>query len=65
MRLTETRCVRSATNTDGCQPTDVEYRPGGSWEIYGNIIVNAAFVRMPGFTDDGDNNRIYNRLCPR
>lgn len=57
------RCLWSATNTDGCQDTDVEYRPGGRWKIYGNIIVNATIgVNLPDFTDDGDGNLIYNNV---
>lgn len=57
------RCEWSATNTDGCQVTDVEYRPGGGWQIYGNIVVNAETgVRLPGFAEDGNNNRVQNNV---
>ena len=57
------RCIWSASNTDGCQDTDVEYRPGGSWKIYGNIVVNATTgVNLPGYINDGDGNLIYNNV---
>ncbi len=57
------RCIWSATNTDGCQDTDVEYRPGGNWKIYGNIVVNATLgVNLPGYINDGDGNLIYNNV---
>ena len=57
------RCVWSATNTDGCQSTDIEYRPGGNWKIYGNIVVNATNgVNLPGYINDGDDNQIYNNV---
>ncbi len=57
------RCVWSATNTDGCQNTDVEYRPGGSWEIYGNIVTNTEIgMSLPGFVEDGNSNQIYNNV---
>ncbi len=55
------RCVWSATNTDGCQPTDAEYRPGGHWRIYGNVVVNARVgVRLPGSAEDSDDNWVFN-----
>jgi hypothetical protein len=56
------RCVWASDNPS-CESTDEEYRPGGQWEIYGNVIVNAEIgVRLPGFTSDGHGNRVYNNV---
>lgn len=56
------RCVWSSDNPT-CEPTDDEYRPGGEWEIYGNIIVGAEVgLRLPGFTSDGHGNRAFNNV---
>lgn len=57
------RCVWSRTNTDGCQPTDVEYRPGGRWQIYGNVVVEAETgFRVAGHVDDGGENWVFNNV---
>ncbi len=57
------RCVWSATNTDGCQSTDVEYRPGGDWQIYGNIVTNTEVgLRLPAYDEDNHNNNLYNNV---
>ena len=49
-RSSDFRCVWSSTNTDGCQDTDVEYRPGGNWKIYGNIVINTTVgMSLPGY----------------
>jgi hypothetical protein len=56
------RCVWASDNPT-CESSDEEYRPGGRWEIYGNVIVNAEIgVRLPGFTSDGHDNRVYNNV---
>lgn len=57
------RCVWSATNTDGCQSTDIEYRAAGDWEIYGNIITHSDIgLILSAYDEDNDNNRIYNNV---
>ncbi len=57
------RCVWSSTNTDGCQDTDVEYRPAGEWKIYGNIVANTEVgVRLPSYDEDNHNNLVYNNV---
>jgi len=57
------RCVWSATNTDGCQVTDVEYRPAGNWQIYGNIVTNTEVgLRLPAYDEDNHNNKLYNNV---
>ncbi len=57
------RCVWSSTNDDGCQSTDVEYRPAGDWQIYGNIVTNTEVgLRLPDFNVDNDNNLLYNNV---
>jgi len=57
------RCVWSSTNNDGCQPTDIEYRPAGDWKIYGNIITNTEVgLRLPAYDEDNHNNLLYNNV---
>jgi len=59
------RCVWSSTNTDGCQPSDEEYRPAGSWRIYGNIVKNAdTGIDFPGYheTIGSGSNALYNNV---
>jgi hypothetical protein len=57
------RCVWSATNTDGCQTTDTEYRPAGDWQIYGNIVTNSSVgLSLPAFDEDNHNNLLYNNV---
>jgi hypothetical protein len=57
------RCVWSSTNTDGCQNTDVEYRPAGDWKIYGNIVSNSEVgVRLSAYDEDNNNNQVYNNV---
>ncbi len=52
------RCVWSHTNTDGCQSTDIEYRPAGDWQIYGNVVVNATYGLLIGSYQEGNRNNI-------
>jgi len=62
-RSSDFRCVWSSSNTDGCQSTDVEYRPGGNWQIYGNIVKNSTVgVSFPGYQQDSDGNLVYNNV---
>ncbi len=57
------RCVWSASNTDGCQNTDVEYRPAGDWQIYGNIVTDTEIgLWLPSYNEDNDNNMLYNNV---
>ncbi len=58
------RCRWSSSNQDGCQQTDVEYRPGGSWKIYGNIIKDSITgLTFPGYHElDCGNNLVYNNV---
>jgi hypothetical protein len=57
------RCVWSSTNNDGCQSTDPEYRPGGGWKVYGNIITNSdTGVYLPGYREDSNNHLVYNNV---
>lgn len=57
------RCIWSATNNDGCQPTDVEYRPAGDWKIYGNIISHTEVgLRLTAYDEDNNNNQLYNNV---
>jgi Right handed beta helix region len=55
------RCVWTSSNNDGCQVTDEEYRPGGGWEIYGNVVVNSNYgLQLHVFDEDNDNNILHN-----
>ena len=57
------RCVWSSTNNDGCQETDVEYRPAGDWRIYGNIVTHTEVgLRLTAYDEDNDNNWLYNNV---
>lgn len=57
------RCVWSSTNNDGCQETDVEYRPAGEWRIYGNIVTHTEVgLRLTAYDEDNDNNWLYNNV---
>ena len=57
------RCVWSSTNTDGCQETDIEYRPAGDWRIYGNIVSDTEVgLRLTAYDEDNDNNWLYNNV---
>jgi hypothetical protein len=59
----DARCVWSPTNNDGCQPSDIEYRPAGGWRIYGNIVRESDIgLSLPDYIEDGDDNWLYNNV---
>lgn len=56
------RCVWSQDNPT-CEPSDEEYRPGGDWQVYGNVIFGAEIgIRLPGYTGDSHDHRVYNNV---
>ncbi|MFH1188717.1 MAG: PGF-pre-PGF domain-containing protein [bacterium] len=53
------RCIWT---NPACKPGDSEYKPGGGWQIYGNIIENCS-RGIDLLTDpDNNNNKIYNNI---
>jgi len=53
------RCAQGS----GCQPGDPQYRPGGDWFIYGNIVSHTEVgLRLAAYEEDGDNNWLYNNV---
>ncbi len=46
-----------------CTPGMSKWRPGGNWQIYGNIVENATTgVSLTGYVVADDNNTIYNNV---
>ena len=50
------------TDSTACDPSDPRFRPGGSWKIYNNLIINSETgIELPGYEVVGaGGNVIYN-----